>query len=189
MEASCVPFAVYQFLHNRIIPVMLSAGFCELFGFDGRAEAYRVMEYDTYRDTHPDDIARVAEAGLRFAREEADYDVVYRTHLPGKGFYRIIHSRGKHIWPEEGVRLAYIWYTDEGRYTDRGGSIEQSLGSLFSKLLHEQSAIRGASYNYLTGLPNMGYFFELSESGRKKILEAGGKACHALYRRQRHGPL
>ena len=174
MEASCVPFAVYQFLHNRIIPVMLSAGFCELFGFDDHAEAYRVMENDTYRDTHPDDIARVAEAGIRFAREEADYDVVYRTHLPGKGFYRIIHSRGKHIWPEEGVRLAYIWYTDEGRYTDQGGSIEQSLGSLFSKLLHEQSAIRGASYNYLTGLPNMGYFFELAESGRKKILEAGG---------------
>ncbi len=175
MEESCPPFAVFQFLSNRIVPVVLSAGFCELFGFDDRAEAYRVMEYDTYRDTHPDDIARVAEAGLRFAREEADYDVVYRTHLPGKGYYRIIHSRGKHIWPEEGVRLAYIWYTDEGRYTDQGGSIEQSLGSLFSKLLHEQSAIRGASYNYLTGLPNMGYFFELSEAWRRKILEAGGK--------------
>ena len=175
MEESCLPFAVFQFLNNRITPVVLSAGFCELFGFDDRAEAYRVMEYDTYRDTHPDDIARVAEAGLRFAREEADYDVVYRTHLPGKGYYRIIHSRGQHVWPEEGVRLAYIWYTDEGRYTDQGGSIERSLGSLFSKLLHEQSAIRGASYNYLTGLPNMGYFFELSEIGRRRILEAGGK--------------
>jgi len=181
MEASCVPFAVYQFLHNRIIPVVLSAGFCDMFGFEDRAEAYRVMEYDTYRDTHPDDLARVAEAGIRFAREEADYDVVYRTHLPGKDYYRIIHSKGKHIWPKDGVRLAYIWYTDEGRYTDKGGSIEQSLGSLFSKLLHEQSAIRGASYNYLTGLPNMGYFFELSETGRRKILEAGGRAATLFF--------
>ena len=177
METSCVPFGVYQFLHNRIVPVVLSAGFCDMFGFEDRAEAYRIMEYDTYRDTHPDDLARVAEAGVRFAREEAEYDVVYRTHLPGEGYYRIIHSQGKHIWPKPGVRLAYIWYTDEGRYTDKGGSIESSLASLFSKLLHEQSAIRGASYNYLTGLPNMGYFFELSETGRKKIMEAGGRAA------------
>jgi len=175
MEASCLPFAVFQFLQNRIVPVVLSGGFCEMFGFPDRAEAYAVMESDTYRDTHPDDLARVAEAGVRFAREEAAYDVVYRTRLPGVGYYRIIHSQGRHVWLDDGTRLAYIWYTDEGRYGDRGGSIEQSMASLFSKLLHEQSAIRGASYNYLTGLPNMGYFFQLSEAARMRIAQSGGK--------------
>ena len=175
MEESCPPFAVFQFLNSRIVPVVLSAGFCKLFGFDNRAEAYFVMEHDIYRDTHPDDVSAVAEAGLRFAREEAEYNCFYRTRLPGKDYYRIIHSQGKHVYLENGVRLAFIWYMDEGRYDEDGGTLQESINSLFSRLLHEQSAIRGASYNYMTGLPNMGYFFELSETGRRRILEAGGR--------------
>ena len=34
LEASCVPLGVYQFLGGRVVTLILSDGFCELFGYD-----------------------------------------------------------------------------------------------------------------------------------------------------------
>ena len=31
------PFAVYQFVDRRVVTLVLSDGFCELFGYDDRA--------------------------------------------------------------------------------------------------------------------------------------------------------
>jgi hypothetical protein len=61
------PFAVYQFVDKRVSTLVLSDGFCKLFGYDDRALAYFDMDNNMYKDTHPDDAARIANAALRFA--------------------------------------------------------------------------------------------------------------------------
>lgn len=73
------PLAVYQFLEKRVVTIMLSDGFCDLFGFDDKAEAYYMMDHDMYEATHPDDRARIANTAFRFATEGGKYEVIYRT--------------------------------------------------------------------------------------------------------------
>ena len=35
------PLAIYQFINNRVIAIVLSDGFCELFGYENQDEAYK----------------------------------------------------------------------------------------------------------------------------------------------------
>ena len=171
MEKSCVPFAVYQFIDKRVVTLVLSQGFCDLLGFDDREEAYYIMDNDMYRDAHPDDVARIADAAFRFATEGGEYNTVYRTKTRGE--YRIVHAKGRHVYTDTGVRLAVVWYTDEGPYLPSGGEYESELSQDFNKALHENSLIRRMNYDLLTGLPSMAYFFELADAGEKRLLREG----------------
>ena len=76
------PFAVYQFLNRHVVTIALSDGFCKLLGYDDPSKACYDMDHDMYRDVHPDDVARIAEAAVRFAAEDVDYDVIYRSKEP-----------------------------------------------------------------------------------------------------------
>ena len=177
IERTPAPLAVYQFLDRHVVTLALSQGFCELFGYgDDRAGAYRDMDHDMYRDTHPDDVARIADAALRFATDASDrYEVVYRTKASTASGYRIIHAQGAHRFTSDGTRVAWVWYTDEGAY-EAGTSFEQDLVAMsLSHALHEQSLLQASHYDTLTGLPNMAYFFELAHAGREAILRDGGQ--------------
>ena len=39
MEKSLVPFAVYQYIDKRVVTIVLSEGFLDLFGYEDREEA------------------------------------------------------------------------------------------------------------------------------------------------------
>ena len=170
MENSPVPFAVYQFIDKRVVTLVLSAGFCSLFGFE-KEEAYQLMDRNMYRDTHPDDVARIADAAFLFATEEKEYDVIYRTKREyGWG---IVHAKGKHVVTETGVRLAYVWYTDEGPYTEGDEKFEPEVNEMFLRSLRKESLYRKNYYDPLTGLPNMAYFLELAYLGKLRLLSQG----------------
>ncbi len=173
LEKSRVPFAVYQFINKRVVTLVLSAGFMNLFGYRDRAQAYDVMDNDMYRDTHPDDAARIADAAFRFATEGGEYNVVYRTKVRSSSDYIVIHAQGEHTYTETGARLAVVWYTNEGVYTPGGRGAGNELNVSFNKLLREESITRRSCYDALTGLPNMGYFFELAELGRVSLMAEG----------------
>ncbi len=134
IEASPIPFAVYQFIDRRVVTLALSAGFLSLFGYTDKDRAYREMDEDMYKDTHPDDAARISEAADRFAMEGGRYETVYRSRN-GEGGYRIIHAMGEHVFTSGGVRLAQVWYMDEGpfpqespdRLPEPDRSLEQAL--------------------------------------------------------------
>ena len=179
IEASCVPVAVYQFVDRRAVTLALSDGFCELFGFDDdRAEAYYIMDNDMYRDAHPDDKARIANIAVRFATEGGLYDAIYRTLTHGE--YRIIHAHGKHIYTRTGIRLAVVWYTDEGPYTPEGAAFESRLHQSYNNALRENTLFHENHFDALTGLPSMTYFFELAEA-RRKTLAAQGRQAALLF--------
>ncbi len=167
------PFAVYQFIDKRVVTLLLSDGFCELFGYENRSDAVYDMDNDMYKDTHPDDIARIANAALQFATESGRYEVVYRTRKKNSAEYTVIHALGEHVYTDDGARLAQVWYTDEGTYTEDSALTGDELNKALNKELRNQSVIKTNSYDYLTGLPNMTYFFELAEASKNAIQQYG----------------
>lgn len=175
IENSCLAFGVYQFLDRRVVTVALSEGLLELFGLPDRAEAYALMDNDMYRDVHPDDVARIEDAALRFATEGGSYDVTYRTKIRDE--YHVIHAHGKHTYPDAGVRLAVVSYADEGVFSeDHRGSFDRALQNEFEKTLNN---LKG-HFDPMTGLPGLNYFFELAETDRRGMLERGEQPV-ALY--------
>ena len=169
LEHLAVPLAIYQYIDKRVVTVALSQGFCDEFGFKKMEDAYRVMDNDMYRATHPDDKTRVADAAYRFAAFDAPYNIVYRTRTLKDPDYIILHAYGKSIYPQPGVRLCMTWYAYEGKCTPDQEAYESILNQTLNRFLTEESQYRGMYYDYMTGLPNMAYFYELAEAGRKRM--------------------
>jgi diguanylate cyclase (GGDEF)-like protein len=170
LEKSVAPIAVYQFINKRVKTIMLSAGFLELFGFKTFEEAYHVMDNDMYRDTHPDDAPRIASEAVRFAKDEIpNYKVIYRSMLNGE--YHIIHAEGKHIVMPTGERIAFVWYFDEGPYSEIFGNQGQ-FDLRYNRIL-KASSDSETHYDYLTGMPTMSYFVDLAKEGCREIRENG----------------
>ncbi|MGX8703082.1 MAG: EAL domain-containing protein, partial [bacterium] len=167
------PFAIYQFVDKRVVTLVLSEGFCRLFGYEDYAKAYYDMDNYMYKDVHPDDVARIANTAFRFATEGGGYEVLYRVKKKGSSNYRIIHAYGEHVYTETGVQLAHIWFSDEGDYMEDCGEECLALSQSLSNALHENSIVKASQYDYLTGLPSMTYFFELAETGKMKTREKG----------------
>ncbi len=171
LENLSIPFAIYQYIDKRVVTITLSRGFCDLFGIKTLKEAYYTMNNDMYRSTHPDDKARVADAAYRFAAFDNPYDIVYRTRTLKDTGYTIIHSYGSSIYPEPGIRLCLTWYAPEGHYSAEEGIYGSILNQTLNHFLTEESRYRGMYYDYMTGLPNLVYFYELAEAGRGRMKE------------------
>ena len=180
LEKQPTPLAVYQYVDRHVYTLALSDGFCEIFGYSDRAKAYQVSNQNSLNNTHPDDTARVADAVHRFAVEDVPYDVVFRSKMDQGQDCRIIHAIGKHVYTDTGVRLAYVWYTDEGEYTEEEKTKADSLKAVFNSALREENFLKANYYDTLTRLPNMTHFFAMAKSG-KEALEAQNKNAAMLY--------
>ena len=175
LESLRQPFAVCQFINKRVVTLLVSDGFCELFGYTDRTEAVYDMENDMYRYTHPDDVARTANAVYRFATEDGRFEVIYRSRMKEGTDYFVIHAMGERVITEDGARLAQIWYTNEGAYVENPAATELEISRSLRNALHEESIIRTSLYDYLTGLPTMTCFFEKAESEKAAVLEEDGQ--------------
>ena len=177
IESMRQPFAICQFLERGIVTLVVSDGFCELFGYRDRAHAYADMNKNMFKDIHPDDTARFTNAIIRFGAEGSKLDVTYRTKINDSSEYKTIRLNGECVRPDAELRLAHIWFTDEGTYSKGDGE-----GTLRKphKAFRQESVDYANRYDYLTGLPNLTYFFELAETGRKVLLDQG-KSPALLY--------
>ncbi len=171
IESSSIACAVYQFIDKRVVTIALSEGMRKLIGAATLREAYDLMDNDMYRDTHPDDVAEIADAAVCFATEGGEYDVSYRSRQ-GED-YLIIHAVGRHVYKQDGTRLAVINYIVEGIY--RPGDNEYLLGvkELHENYIQNREAVKKIRYDFLTGLPDMNYFFEMAEAYHDKAVKDG----------------
>ena len=168
LESSCVPFAIFQFLDDRVVTHVITDGLLDIIGLD-RKQAYDQMENHLYDNDHPDDVARIGNATLDFASGKSDFNIVYRTMTPDG--YHILHARGKHVNAPTGERLAVVWYSDEGPYSDENKHLfEQAM----EQLLIQKGSINELGYDPMTGLPNMSYFFKVAAKTRDDIFASGG---------------
>ena len=174
LEGLRQPFAVYQFIDGRIVALILSDGFIELFGYADRDEAVYDMDNNMYIYTHPEDVSRIADAAIAFAKEGGKYDVIYRTRKKENPDYFIVHAMGEHIYTDNGARLAQVWYTDERTYAEDADVPKNEMSGSPGSTLPDQGIMNINRYDFLTGLPSMSYFFELAEVWKDKILERGG---------------
>ena len=177
LERFTTPLAVYQRIGNQIVTVFVSDGFCKLLGYADREQAVWDMDHDMYKDTHPDDRQRMIDAAMLFAAGGEGYDVVFRTKAGVDSDYRVIHAHGDHVFTEAGIRLAQVWYMDEGLYIEGEESAGTWLNRELNSVLHEESILRAANFDALTGLPNLGYFFKLCENCRMRDASAGKQSC------------
>ena len=194
MEKMSIPFAIYQFIDKRVVTLILSKGFCELFGYDDIRAAYYDMDHDMYKYTHPDDVSRISDAAIRFATNKSEYNVIYRSRKNTDPGYRIIHALGKHVYTASGARIAYVWYTDEGQYNESDGTPEVKINLALQKSLHEESILKANYFDYMTGLPSISYFFELAAAGKEAVIKSGGHPvmlfvdlCGMKFYNRKHG--
>lgn len=177
LEGMQQPLAVYQLIGGKVVTLLVSDGFCKLLGYADREQAVWDMDHDMYKDLHPDDLKRISDASHRFAAGGEDYDVVFRTRAGVDSDYRVIHAHGKHVYTEEGIRLAHVWYMDEGLYIEGDESVGTRMNRELNSILHEESILRTANYDALTGLPNLAHFFKLCEIGKARVFSEGKQGC------------
>lgn len=170
IEGSSIPCAVYQFIDKRVVTIALSSAFCEMLHYESMEEAYRLMDNDMYRDVHPEDAAWVANAAVQFATQGGEYNVVYRTKV-GED-YIILHAIGHHVFMPTGERLAVIHYVNEGICQDEDFD-RAGLHRIQTQFIESRRQGGKYGYDYLTGLPEMNYFFELGEAAKERYLDEG----------------
>ena len=164
LERSVIPFVVFQRLAGRIVPLVISAGFCDLFALT-REEAAALLNRDMYVNVHPDDKDRLLAEVNRFVSEGGSLNIVYRLKTEKRKDDMIVHLQGERLLAEDGTRLTIVWFTSEGFYSAKNED-HNGLARSFNALLREETMIRRASYDGLTGLPNMANFFKLADAAR-----------------------
>ena len=109
-ERLILPVGVFQLVNDKIITLVVSDGLCEMFEV-GRLALTEHFDSDMFGNVHPDDVEMLAEVGYRFAREECDYDVTFRTRFHGEEYHNL-HVIGKFQNVSEDTRVAFLVYTD-----------------------------------------------------------------------------
>lgn len=149
--------AVYVRGDEGPVTLAVSDGFVRLLGFASRSEAVNVMDNDMYRDTHPEDRARIEEAAALFSRYDDTYDVTYRVRPALGGDWFLIRARGAHVMDAEHGLVAVIMYTTES----------DAVRELATRLEVESSCRETSGvdrYDQLTGLPCVEGFMSRLES-------------------------
>ncbi|QFJ55965.1 EAL domain-containing protein [Pseudobutyrivibrio xylanivorans] len=172
LERLNIAMAIYQFLDKRVTTLLVTDGLCQMMAMP-REDVITLLNEDMYRDTHPDDKARVADAALKFASGGESFDCVYRTMSHLLNDYVILHSHGAHFFTKDGTMLSSTIYMVEGLGSNSKNPLTEHLASNFRDIMKKESLIRDNFYDTLTGLPNMSYFLQLADAGKKNILSEG----------------
>ena len=77
-EAIPIPLVFYQFIDEKVVPLLVSDGFCRLVELD-REKAMKWLVGGQFERMHPDDAGSVAWVSDDFARQRSGYDVIFRV--------------------------------------------------------------------------------------------------------------
>ena len=167
-ESLTFPLVIDQFIDEKVVPLLVSDGFCELTGLD-RDKAMILMGAGQYDRVHPDDAGKVAQVSDDFAHHRSGYDQLVRCrHEDG---YHLIHIIGHWQTMPDGTELAFMVYTD---VSSSKKVIEDS--SLKYLLFQQDQFYRDP----LTGLPNINYMHEFADE-RVQALRLDGKIPMLIY--------
>ena len=157
-----------QYIDGRVVPLLLSDGFCELVGLE-RAKAMEWFAKGQFGRIHPDDVGNVARVSQGFIDHSCGYDVIFRSaHADG---YHFIHAVGRWLNMPDGTELALITYTDVTDSKDEILKIAEDYHIFQEDRFYTDP---------LTGLPNMNYFREFADE-RAHALRVDGKTPVLLY--------
>jgi len=170
-EKMPVPLAYYRRDGDRIVPILVSDGLCQLMRADRDTLIARLSDSLLDR-VHPDDVGRIARAVKDFACHISGYNVVYRSNYRSDEGYRYIHSVGRYQATEDGSELAVFVYTD---ISDNEGERNELVANyeLFQKDRFYTDPV--------TDLPNINFMHEFADDRVAKIRSAGGKPALVFF--------
>ena len=169
-EAMKLPLAFYQDIGGRLVPLLVSDGFCALVSLD-RQRLIRQQEASTFDFLHPDDAGRVASAVREFRQGGANYDIIYRARFNMGDAYRYIHSVGHRERMPDGTQLMSIVYLDLSKCQDETRKLSENYRQFQQDHFYTDP---------LTGLPNLNYFRQFADE-RAHTLRLHGKVPMLLY--------
>ena len=167
-ESMRVPFVFYQHIDHKVLPVLVSDGFCDQMNMD-REKLMKQLSAGQFDTIHPDDAGRLLQITRGFAEQRNPYDVFFRSrHQDG---YHYIHSVGYWHTMPDGTELALLTYQDLS-----------SSGEEFLKLDEKYHLSRQDLFyrDPLTGLPNINYIQEFGNE-RVHTLRVDGKTPVLVY--------
>lgn len=167
-EALPVALVFDQYIDGKVVPLLVSDGFCELVGMD-RASAMAWFSNGQFERIHPDDVGNVASVSKGFINHSCGYDVIFRSLHNGD--YRFIHAIGWWMTMPDGTELALLTYTDVSASKDAILKIAQDYPLLQKDRFYTDP---------LTGLANINYFREFANE-RAHALRVNGKTPMLLY--------
>ncbi|WP_026525490.1 sensor domain-containing diguanylate cyclase [Butyrivibrio sp. MB2005] len=127
--------AIFQFLDDGIVPIVISDGYCEMFGFKNQEEAYADLNKDIFINVHPEDAAKILEESKLAAKTNGKYEILYRASVNNKPGHKFIRAAGKYVYLENDVTLIHVCYMDEGaeasqKITDLQDSVTWLLNNM-----------------------------------------------------------
>lgn len=128
------PIGIFQDVDGQIVPIVLSDGFCEMFGYENQARAYYAISKDPFTDIHPNDLIRIKNEAYRFLKMGGKYDVVYRTREKEGTESKVIRVSAKHVYMGD-TRFTHIWFTDESIDVNKMIiDLQESVSSLLANM-------------------------------------------------------
>ena len=157
-----------QLIDGKVVPLLVSDGFCELVGMS-REQALAWFREGQFERLHPDDAGRVLRVSREFAAHQSGYGLVFRTrHADG---YHILHAVGKWQIMPDGTELALLTYAD----------VTENLDAVTWTV--ENYNLFRQDYFYtdpLTDLPNLNYLNQFADE-RVHALRTAGKTPVLIY--------
>ena len=150
MEASVMPFTIFQRIENETHIVIISEGMVRLFNA-GRNEIAYILENNIYTTVHPEDVDKIATAWNKFVNETEVFHIVFRKLINNR--FLSILARGETFMTDTGEKLFILWCSD---VTDIVNAEKMNT-----------------YYDKLTNLPNMSAFGVLAEYERKRMHKKG----------------
>ena len=104
-EAIPAPLVFYQFIGGKVVPLLVSDGFCRLVEKD-REKAVKWLIGGQFERLHPDDVGNVAHVSDDFTHHRSGYNVIFRArHSDG---YHYIHAVGEWMTMPDGTEVALL---------------------------------------------------------------------------------
>ena len=168
LEAQPIALVYDQYIDGKVVPLLVSDGFCQLVGMP-RDKVMAWFTESQFERVHPDDAGSLKRIGDAFARHRGDYNVLFRArHSDG---YHYLHAIGKWQTMPDGTELALLCYSDVSQ------SKEEIARMTERYRLFQQDAFYTDA---LTGLPNINYLRQFGEE-RVHALRVEGKTPMLIY--------
>ena len=178
-EALNVPMAIYQFIKDKCVTLLVTDGLCKLLGRDRAVLTYQ-FDTDMFGNLHPDDVETLANLGLHYAISGTNYDTVIRVQRPDGNGYMRIHTTARPAIMEGGIRIDFFTYADvtdinmgimrsiettaepKGKFLDENVSAVAVISKRYNILLYCNNAMKSIlppKVNFDSGISFNDYFY------------------------------
>lgn len=181
-DAMPMPVGAFSYRDHKLTPVYFNQPFCRTFSYTDAEEARKNIEEDFRQDVYQEDAARLFDHANRFANQNGDYDIYYRIRRPGQKEWHTIHAVGSRVSYGDKSFLI-VFYMDETAALDQNSfrkvienaDQKQSIQDKINQKLEMENELHKNQYDDLTGLPNLGHFFQVVPGQIRQMREEGKK--------------